>query len=63
VAMQAACPNKSLNVGLTGCAAITSPSSPTLPHAKLSPRHSSTLYDAHKTRLRLGRGKLGRYSG
>jgi hypothetical protein len=32
-AMQAAHPNKSLNAGLTSCAAITSPSSPTLPHA------------------------------
>jgi hypothetical protein len=32
-AMQAAHPAKSLNAGLTGCAAITSPSSPTLPHA------------------------------
>jgi hypothetical protein len=62
-AMQAACPGKSLNAGLTGCVAITSPSSPTLPHAKLSMRHSSTLYDVHKPRLRLGRGKLGRYSG
>jgi hypothetical protein len=60
-AMQAACPGKSLNAGLTGYAAITLPSSPTLPHARLSPMHSSTLYDAHKPRLRLGRGKLGRY--
>jgi hypothetical protein len=56
-------PDKSLNVVLTGYAAITSPSSPTLPHTKLNPRHSSTIYDAHKPRLRLGRGKLGRYSG
>jgi hypothetical protein len=62
-AMQADYPDKSLNVGLIGCAAITSPSSPTLPHARLSPRHSSTLYDAHKPRLRLGHGKLGKYSG
>jgi hypothetical protein len=62
-AMQAAYPGKSLNVGLTGCAAITSPSSPTLPHTRLSLRHSSTLYDAHKPRLKLGRGKLGKYSG
>jgi hypothetical protein len=29
---------------------------------KLSPRHSSILYDAHKPRLRLGRGKLGKNS-
>jgi hypothetical protein len=45
--MEAACPDKSLNAGLTGYAAITSPSSLTLPYAKLSPKHSSTLYDAH----------------
>jgi hypothetical protein len=62
-AMQAANPGKSLNASLTDCATITSLSSPTLPHARLSPRHSSTLYDAHKPRLRLGRGKLGKYSG
>jgi hypothetical protein len=61
--MQAAYRGKSLNAGLTSRAAITSPSSPTLPHARLSPRHSSTLYDAHKPRLRLGRGKLGNHSG
>jgi hypothetical protein len=62
-AMHAACPGKSLNVGLTSRAAITSLSTSTLPHAKLSPRHPITLYDAHKLRPRLGRGKLGRYSG
>jgi hypothetical protein len=62
-AMHAAYPGKSLNADLTGCADITSPSSPTLPHARLSPRHSSTLYDTHKPRLRLGLGKLGKYSG
>jgi hypothetical protein len=56
-------PHKSLNAGLTSRATITSPSSPTLPHARLNPRHSSTLYDAHKLRLRLGRGKLGKHSG
>jgi hypothetical protein len=33
VAMQAARPGKSINAGLTSCATITSPSSPTLPHA------------------------------
>jgi hypothetical protein len=32
-AMKVAYPDKSLNVGLTGCAAIPSPSSPTLPDA------------------------------
>jgi hypothetical protein len=62
-AMQATCPGKSLNAGLTSRAAITSPSSPTLPHAILNPRHSSTLHDAHEPRLRLGRGKLGKHSG
>jgi hypothetical protein len=62
-AMQAARPRKSLNAGLTCRAAITLPSSPTLPHARLNPRHSSTLYDAHKPRIRLGRGKLGKHSG
>jgi hypothetical protein len=30
---------------------------------KLSPRHSSTLYDAHGPRLRLERGGLVKYSG
>jgi hypothetical protein len=62
-AMQTAFLGKNLDAGLTRCTAITSPSSPTLPHARLSPRHSSTLYDAHKPRLRLGRGRLGKYSG
>jgi hypothetical protein len=62
-AMQATCPRKSLNAGLTSHAAITSPSSPTLPHARLNPRHSSTLYDAHDPRLRHGFGKLGKHSG
>jgi hypothetical protein len=51
-AMQAAYPGKSLNAGLIGCAAITSPSSPTLTHARLSPRHSST--STKRTSLDLG---------
>jgi hypothetical protein len=38
-AMQAAHCDKSLNVGLTGCAAIPSPSSRTLPHTS-SARHA-----------------------
>jgi hypothetical protein len=62
-AMQATRPGKSLNAGLTSRATITSPSSPTLPHTRLNPRHSSTLYDAHEPRLRFGRGKLGKHSG
>jgi hypothetical protein len=60
-AMQATCPSKSLNAGLTSRATITSPSPSTLPHARLNPRHSSTLYDAQKP-SRLGRGKLGKHS-
>jgi hypothetical protein len=62
-AIQATCPNKSLNASLTSRTTITSPSSPTLPHARLNPRRSSTLYDAHEPRLRLRRGKLGKLSG
>jgi hypothetical protein len=61
-AMQEARLAKSLNAGLTGCATITSPSSPSLPHARLNPRHSSTFYNTHEPRLRLGRGKLGKHS-
>jgi hypothetical protein len=62
-AMQEACPDRSLNEGLTSYVAITSPSPPTPPHARLSSRHSSTLYDTHELRLTLGCGKLGKYSG
>jgi hypothetical protein len=62
-AMHATCPGKSLNAALTSRATITSPSPSTLPHARLNPRHSSTLYDAHESRLRLGRGELGKHSG
>jgi hypothetical protein len=62
-AMHAAKPGKSFNAGLTSRATVTSPSSLTLLHAILRPRHSSTLYDAHKPRLRLGCGKLGKHSG
>jgi hypothetical protein len=63
VAMQAICPGKSPNASLTSRATITSPSPSTLPHAKLNPGHSSTLYDAHESILRLERGKLGKHSG
>jgi hypothetical protein len=52
-----------LNANLTSRAAITMPSTSALPHAKLSPRHSSTLYDARGPRLRLTRGKTSEYSG
>jgi hypothetical protein len=62
-AMQATCPDKSLNAGLTSHATITLPSPSTLPHATRNLRHLSTLYDAHEPRLRLGRGKLGKHSG
>jgi hypothetical protein len=61
--MQATCPRKRLNAGLTSRATITSPSPPTLPHARLNPRHSSTLYYAHEPRLRLERGELGKHKG
>jgi hypothetical protein len=56
-------PAGALNTNLTSRAAITSPSTSALPHAKLSLRHSSTLYDAHRARLRLMRGKTSEYSG
>jgi hypothetical protein len=56
-------PAGALNANLTGRAAITSPSTSVLPHAKLSPRHSSTLYDARGPRLRLTRGKTSESSG
>jgi hypothetical protein len=56
-------PAGALNANLTSRATITSPSTSALPHAKLSPRHSSTLYDACGPRLRLTRGKTGEYSG
>jgi hypothetical protein len=52
-----------LNANLTSRAIITSLSTSTLPHTRLSPRHSSTLYDTREPRLRLGRGKLGKHSG
>jgi hypothetical protein len=63
VAMQATCPGRSLNASLTRHATITSPSTSTLPHAKLSLRHSSTLYNARRPRLRLTRGESSKYSG
>jgi hypothetical protein len=56
-------PAGALNASLTSRAAITSSSTSTLSHAKLSPRHSSTLYDARGPRLRLTRGKSSKYSG
>jgi hypothetical protein len=56
-------PAGALNANLTSRAAITSPSTSSLPHAKLSPRHSSTHYDARGPRLRITRGKTSEYSG
>jgi hypothetical protein len=56
-------PRRSLNASLTSRATITSPSTSTLPHAKLSPRHSSTLYNACRPKLRLTRGESSKYSG
>jgi hypothetical protein len=61
-AMQATCPGRSLNASLTSRTTITSPSTSTLPHAKLSPRHSSTLYNTCRPRLRLTRGESSKYS-
>jgi hypothetical protein len=56
-------PAGALNANLTNRTAIALPSTSALPHAKLSPRHSSTLYDARGPRLRLTRGKTSKYSG
>jgi hypothetical protein len=50
-------PAGALNANLIGRATITSPSTSILPHAKLSPTHSSTLYDACGPRLGLTHGK------
>jgi hypothetical protein len=61
--MQATYPGRSLNASLTSRATTTSPSTSTLPHAKLRPRHSSTHYDARGPRLRLTRGRSSKYSG
>jgi hypothetical protein len=55
-------PAGALNASLTSRATITSPSTSALPHAKLSPGHSSTLYDARGPRLRLTRGKTSKNS-
>jgi hypothetical protein len=55
-------PAGALNADLTSRTAITSPSTSALPHAKLSPRHSSTLYNARGPRLRLTRGKTNENS-
>jgi hypothetical protein len=54
VAMQVACPGKSLNAGLTGCTAITSPSSPALPHA--STARGTQAPSTMRTSLDLGSG-------
>jgi hypothetical protein len=56
-------PAGALNANLTCHTAITSPSTSVLPHTKLSPRHSNTLYDARGPRLRLTRGKTSENSG
>jgi hypothetical protein len=62
-AMQATCPGKGLNAGLTSYATITSPSSPALPHAGLNRGTQAPPYDARGPRLRLGHGKLCKHSG
>jgi hypothetical protein len=56
-AMQAACPDNSLNVGLTDCAAITSPSSP-LCHTQNSARGTQGP-STTRTSLDLGSGVAG----
>jgi hypothetical protein len=53
-AMQTACPGRSLNAGLTGCAAITSPSSPTMPCA--STARGTQAPSTTRTSLDLGSG-------
>jgi hypothetical protein len=62
-AMQAARPDKSLNAGLTSCAAITSPSPPTLPHVSSARGTQAPSTNVHEPRLRLGRGRQGKCSG
>jgi hypothetical protein len=56
-------PAGAVNANLIGCAAITSPTTSILSHAKLGPRHSSTRYDARGPRLRLTRCKTSENSG
>jgi hypothetical protein len=56
-AMQAVRPDKSLHAGLTGCVAITSLSSPTLPHA--STAVGTQAPSTTRTSLDLGSGVAG----
>jgi hypothetical protein len=56
-AMQPAHPDKSLNAGLTSCAAIPSPSSPALPHA--SSARGTQAPSTTCTGLDLGSGVAG----
>jgi hypothetical protein len=56
-AMQAAHPDKSLNASLTGCASITLPSSPTLPH--VSSARGTRAPSTARTSLDLGSGVVG----
>jgi hypothetical protein len=56
-AMQAAHPDKSLNAGLTNCAANPSPSSPTLPHA--SSAQDTRVPSTTHTSLDLGSSVAG----
>jgi hypothetical protein len=55
--MQATHPDKSLNAGLTGCAAIPSPSTLTLPHA--SSARGTRVPSTTRTSLDLGSGVVG----
>jgi hypothetical protein len=56
-AIQAAQPDKSLNAGLTSCAAIPSPSSLALPHA--SSARGTQAPPTTRTSLDLGSGVAG----
>jgi hypothetical protein len=56
-AMQAADPDKCLNAGLIGCAAIPSPSSPTLPHT--SSDRGTQAPSTTRTSLDLGSSVAG----
>jgi hypothetical protein len=56
-AIQAAHPDQSLNAGLTGCMAIPSPSTLTLPHA--SSARGTRAPSTTRTSLDLGMGVAG----
>jgi hypothetical protein len=61
--MQAAGPDKSLNVGLPGCTAMPLPSSPILPHASFARGTQAPHTMSSGLRLGLNGGGLIKYSG